>query len=265
MSPKTLDFKCAVITGGGGGIGKALAQWLTSQGKKVIIVGRTEKKLESTAQELGNNTIYYVLDTGNLEAIPKFIETVTKEHPEVDCLINNAGVQRPLDINNFDVSKADNEIAINVSGPMHLAVGFLPHFKSKPSATIINVTSVLGFNPFSIINPIYNGTKAFSHFWTMNLRTQLEASKDLHHIKVVEIAPPTVATDLHRERSDPDDNKKEKNPNAMSVEEFMEEVAKGWKADEDIIAPGAAGVAVGKWYDAFGKAYEEAAEGFKRG
>jgi len=146
---------------------------------------------------------------------------------------------------------------------MHLAIGFLPHFKTKPAATIMNIGSVLGYNPFSIINPIYNGTKAFTHFWTMNLRTQLEASDASKHIKVVEIAPPTVATDLHRERSDPDDNKKENNPNALSLEEFMEEVASGWKADLDVIAPGSAGSAVEKWYDAFGKGYADAAEGFK--
>lgn len=98
----------------------------------------------------------------------------------------------------------------------------------------------------------------------MNLRTQLEAADASKHIKVVEIAPPTVATDLHRERSDPDDNKKEKNPNALSLDEFMEEVAKGWKTDLDIIAPGVAGAAVEKWYNAFGKSYEDAAEGFKK-
>lgn len=63
--------------------------------------------------------------------------------------INNAGVQRPLDVNDFDLQKADQEIAINISGPMHLAIGFLDHFKSKPSSAIINVGSVLGYNPVS--------------------------------------------------------------------------------------------------------------------
>lgn len=86
-------------------------------------------------------------------------------------------MQLPLDINDFDLDKADQEVSINITGPMHLAMRFLPHFKvspsrqdndcrsyllrqSKPAATIINVGSVLGYVPFSIINPVYNGTKA---------------------------------------------------------------------------------------------------------
>jgi short-subunit dehydrogenase involved in D-alanine esterification of teichoic acids len=91
-------------------------------------------------------------------------------------LINNAGVQRPLDVNDFDLSKADQEIDINIRGLMHLAIGFLPHFKTKPSATIMNDSSVLGFIPFSIISPVYSAAKVWVHFWTMNLRTQLKGS-----------------------------------------------------------------------------------------
>ena len=97
-----------------------------------------------------------MLDTGDIPAIEPFVKKVISDHPEVDCLvrlsspndmwlscsslnrthfffrilkINNAGVQRPLDVNNFDLKKADQEIAINISGPMHLAMGFLDHFK----------------------------------------------------------------------------------------------------------------------------------------
>jgi len=75
---------------------------------------------------------------------------------------------------------------------MHLAIGLLDHFKSKPSgALIVKVSSFLGYIPTSVINPVYNGTKAWVHFWSMNMRTQLEDTK----VRVVEIAPPTVATD----------------------------------------------------------------------
>jgi len=259
MAPKTLDFKCALVTGGGGGLGYAMSEWLISQGKKIIIAGRTKSKLQDAAKKLEHNTAYYVLDTGDVKAIPAFIKKVTSEHPEVDCLINNAGVQRPLDVNDFDLVKADQEIAINITGPMHLAIGFLPHLKSKPFGVIMNVSSVLGYVPFSIINPVYNGTKAWMHFWTMNLRTQLKDSK----IKVVEIVPPTVATDLHRERSDPDDNKKDKNPNALSVEEFIEYVSKGWKEDKDTIGAGSGEKLVERWYNEFWPDYEKPAASFK--
>lgn len=158
MTFKTLDFKCALIAGGGGGIGLAIAQYFLTQGKKVIICGRTDTKLQEASQNALQNCPYYTLDTGNIEAIPAFIEKITTEHPELDCLVNNAGVQRPLDVNQMKpeefLDKADNEISINIRGPMHLAIGLLSHFKQKPGAVIMNVSSVLGFIPFSIINPV---------------------------------------------------------------------------------------------------------------
>jgi short-subunit dehydrogenase involved in D-alanine esterification of teichoic acids len=131
MAPKTLSFNCALITGGGGGIGYAMAQYLISIGKSVILVGRTERTLAESARTLGQGTSFYVLDTGDIKSIPPFIAKVLREHPEVDCLINNAGVQRPLDINSFDLEKADEEIDINIRGPIHLAIGFLDQLQKQ--------------------------------------------------------------------------------------------------------------------------------------
>ncbi|KAK5138171.1 hypothetical protein LTR08_004866 [Meristemomyces frigidus] len=264
MTFKTLDFKCALVTGGGGGIGRAISDYFLSQGKKVIIVGRTQSNLEAASNEM-KNCPYYVLDTSNISAIPDFIKKITTEHPELDCLVNNAGVQRPLDVNEMSseefLEKADQEVAINVSGPMHLAVGLLPHFREKKGAVIMNVSSVLGFIPTSIINPVYNGTKSFVHFWSMNLRTQLAQTNG--NIRVIEIAPPSVGTDLHRERKDPNDNKKDKNPAALSVQEFMDDVIEAWKADKDIIGAGPSQSVIDRWYGEFGADYEKAAGGGK--
>ncbi|OSS47496.1 hypothetical protein B5807_07373 [Epicoccum nigrum] len=256
MSSSNYSFKTALVTGGGGGIGKALSQHLIKDGKNVIIVGRTESKLKESASEIGAKA-YYVLDTGNVSSIPDFVKKITMEHPDLDCIINNAGVQRPLDVNKMDASeflqKADQELDINIRGPMHLALSLLPHLKSKDNALIVNVSSVLGFVPFSIINPVYNGTKAWVHFWSMALRVQLKDSS----VRVIEIAPPTVATDLHREREDPDDNKKEKNKAALSVEEFTEETIGKWKKGDEMIGAGMAADIVGSWEGSMGKVFEE--------
>lgn len=134
-----------------------MSEYFISQGKTVIICGRTESKLQAASKEM-KDCPYYVLDTGDIKAIPAFISKITKEHPELDCLVNNAGVQRPLDVNEMQpeefLQKADNELSININGPMHLAVGLLPHFKTKPGAVIMNVSSVLGYIPTSIINPV---------------------------------------------------------------------------------------------------------------
>ncbi|ETS85461.1 hypothetical protein PFICI_03486 [Pestalotiopsis fici W106-1] len=257
---QNMDFKCALVTGGGGGIGKAMSQYFISQGKQVIIAGRTESNLKATAKEIGV-TAYYVLDTGRVADIQSFVGKITKEHPEIDCLVNNAGVQRPLEVLKQDpdefLQKADQEIDINIRGPMHLALAFLKHFKAKEHSMIINVSSVLGFVPFSVINPVYNGTKAWLHFWSLAIsRTQLRGTS----VRIVEIAPPAVGTDLHRDRDDPDDNKKHKNPDALSIEEFIDEISKKLERGDEMITAGIGNAIVDKWDETMGAKYAEMTE-----
>jgi short-subunit dehydrogenase involved in D-alanine esterification of teichoic acids len=266
MSESTVSLvEAAVITGGNSGLGRAMAESFIRAGKKVLLIGRSESSLKSTVSEI-SAAGYYVLDTGDTEAIPSIVEQILKSHPDVNCLVNNAGVQRPFEFPNigekqeygFDLRQADQEIDINIRGPMHLSLAFLPHFTSLPQdkkGVIINVSSVLGFLPSSVINPVYNGTKAWVHMFSLNLRTQYEKSGK---IKVVEIAPPTVSTALHRDRTDPSDNSKEKNQAAMSVDEFIKEVEQGWEQGKDIIAPGPAGAVIDAWYGALGEKYANA-------
>ena len=271
---KVNDFKCALITGGAGGIGRALAEYLLSKGKKVIIAGRTESNLQKTSQELGSDdkpVPYYVLDTSDIYSLEEFSQKITREHPELDCLVNNAGVQRPLDVNKMNaedfLAKADVELNTNIMGPMHLTMHLLPHLKSHSAAggpaVIMNVSSVLGISPFSIINPVYNGSKAWLHCWTMNLRSQL--ARDRTDVRVVEIIPPSVGTDWHRERENPDDNKKHKGADALTVEEFIAEVAEGLEADKEVVTAGKMGhELVDKWYGAFGEGYRQAEQRMPR-
>lgn len=262
MPSESLNFNCALITGGGGGIGRAMAEHFISKGKKVIICGRTEANLITTHKEI-KCAGYYVLDTGSVDKMPDFVTKITKEHPDLDCLVNNAGVQRPLQVLKDDpaefLAKADNEIDINIRGPMHLALGLLSHFRTKPSAVVINVSSVLGFVPFSILNPVYNGTKAWLHFWTMALRVQLKDT----NIKVIEIAPPQVGTDLHRDREDPDDNKKHKSPTSMDVDEFMVEVTQRLEKGEETFSAGPGQALVDTWFEAYGERFDKAATAWK--
>jgi short-subunit dehydrogenase involved in D-alanine esterification of teichoic acids len=197
-----------------------------------------------------------------LRPFPNSSKKLLPSIPNWTARSTTSGVQRSFQILGpdyiFDLEKADQEIDTNIRGPMHLSVGIVPHFNGLPNGGVImNVSSVLGFNPFSIVNPVYNGSKAWVHFFTMNLRTQLMQAGS--KIKVVEIAPPTVETALHRERKDPDDNKKEHgNKGAISVEEFMEQTVEGWKEDKNICTAGMGKEVVGKWYEAFGEAYTQA-------
>ena len=237
-----------------------MAEELIRRGKKVIIAGRTESSLKQTASEI-NAAAYYVLDTGDTASIPSFVSRLTSDHPDLDCVINNAGVQRPLQVfgpdYTFDLSKADQEIDINIRGPMHLIVALLPHFEKQDHAVIMNVSSVLGFIPFSVINPVYNGTKSWLHSFTTNLRTQMETSDRGKHIRVVEIVPPQVESDLHRDRTDPDDNKKKSGASALSVEEFMADVTEGWEADLDTVSGGMGKQAIKQWDENQGARYKQ--------
>ncbi|KAF8607355.1 putative short-chain dehydrogenases/reductase [Ceratobasidium sp. AG-I] len=241
----TQPWKCALVTGGGGGLGKAFAQSLIKRGKKVYIAGRTESNLLATAKEIGAAG-YFVVDLGNLASLPAFVEKVTKEAPEVDCLLNNAGVQNPLNLlNGVDLKILDQEIDINVKGPVHLSVLFIPHLKQKEHASIMNVTSGLSQVPVAHI-PIYCASKAFVQSFTLSLREQLRPT----NITVIEISPPLVESDLHR------NHPKEQFEAALVVQlsqkEWMAAVEKGWDEGKEEIGLGLGQFVVDKWRESFG-------------
>ena len=138
-----------------------------------------------------------MLDVGKIDTLADFVKDVVGKHADLDCVINNAGVQRPFQIlgpdYDFDLAKADQEIDTNIRGPLHLSVLLVPHFNGLSNGGVImNVSSVLGYLPLSLVNPVYNGTKAWVRFFSMNLRSQLRQAGS--KIKVVEIVPPTIET-----------------------------------------------------------------------
>jgi short-subunit dehydrogenase involved in D-alanine esterification of teichoic acids len=149
----SLNFTCAVVTGSAGGLGKCFAQSLISKGKKVILAGRTESSLKQTASEIGA-AAYYVIDVSKTGSLTGAVETILKEHPDVDCLFNNAGVQKPLNFASENITDKlgdiDEEINTNITGLVHLCALFVPHFlKNDKPAAIFNVTSGLAYIPIS--------------------------------------------------------------------------------------------------------------------
>lgn len=129
-----------------------MAAWLLQHGKQVVLIGRTESTLSATAHELGG-VPYYAFDLAHVAGIRDLALKVLQDHPDLDGLINNAGVQRELYVEHLNLATLDQEIDINIRAPVHLIDALLPHFRSQPGATIVNVSSVLGIVPFSIINP----------------------------------------------------------------------------------------------------------------
>jgi uncharacterized oxidoreductase len=194
-----IEGNTILITGGGSGIGRGLAEALQQKGNTIIIAGRREAVLRDTA-EANPGMKYVVLDTSNAASIEAAAAKVTAEFPELNVVINNAGVQRVIDFAaGYDDALAQEEISTNISGVLRMTAAFLPHLKTKAAAAIVNVSSGLAFVPMARF-PVYSATKAFVHSFSMSLRLQLKGTS----VRVVELAPPWVATELdasHPERS----------------------------------------------------------------
>ncbi len=163
-----------LITGGGSGIGRGLAEALHKQGNQVIIAGRRQAVLdETTAANPGMKSL--TLDIESADAIEAFAAKVAAEFPALNVLINNAGIMRTEDwtadagsLANA-LSDAESIITTNLLGPLRLTAALLPTLKKQPHATIMTVSSGLAFLPLAI-TPTYCATKAAIHSFTQSLR-----------------------------------------------------------------------------------------------
>ena len=181
-----------LITGGASGIGFALAKRFIQAKNKVIICGRRMEQLEKAKKECPEIHIIQC-DVSKESERQSLFQTVSRDFPELNVLINNAGIQnRPPQLRETqDWEMHAKEIEINLKAPMHLAMLFIPFLMNQTSPAIMNVSSGLAFCPISFM-PTYCATKAALHSFTLSLRHQLSKTA----IKVVEIIPPAVNTDL---------------------------------------------------------------------
>lgn len=179
-----------LITGGGSGIGEALAHRLHDAGNRVIIAGRRLDALEKAAQ--GREGISVIqLDVENAEAIEDFVRRVVGEHPSLNVLVNNAGIMRTEKLaSRRDLTDAEETITTNLLGPIRLIDALLDHLSGQPDPVIVNVTSGLAFVPLTSA-PTYSATKAAMHSYTVALRQALKGK-----VEVIELAPPAVQTGL---------------------------------------------------------------------
>lgn len=189
-----LSGNTILITGGATGIGRAFAERFFKAGNTVIVCGRRETRLQELKEQYPE-IVTRTCDLSEESDRVALFEWVTRNYPETNVLVNNAGIQQRFNILQADAKNEwayfNKELVSNVEAPIHLAMLFAPHFAQKEYAAILNVTSGLAFTPMAIA-PIYSSTKAALHSFTMSLRLQLQSSS----VEVVEIAPPAVNTDL---------------------------------------------------------------------
>jgi len=209
---KTTD-NTILITGGGSGIGRALAAAFHALGNQVIISGRGQKALdETTAANPGMKSL--TVDMTDPASIRSFAARLAEAYPSLNVLINNAGIMRPENLlaQPEDLSDAEVTVMTNLLGPIRLTAALLPLLKKQPHATIMTVSSGLAFVPMTM-TPTYCATKAAIHSYTQSLRYQLKETT----VEVLELIPPYVATTLMGEHQAED-------PRAMPLGEFITEV-----------------------------------------
>lgn len=219
-----------LITGGGSGIGLAIAKKFLQNNNTVIITGRNISKLEKVKTENPNIHIFQsdVTDEADVRIL---VDDVDEKFEGLDILINNAGIMNLVDTGNEenDLQKQMQEIEINYNSPIRMLHYFLPLLKKSKNAVLVNVSSGLAYVPFAQA-PVYSGTKSALHFWTLGIRPQLRP----HNIKVVELLPPVVDTPLaHGANIAEDDNLKPMPPKKLA-DIFWKDYIKG----KEEITPG---------------------------
>jgi uncharacterized oxidoreductase len=204
-----------LMTGGGSGIGEALAHRLHDAGNTVIVAGRRLDALEAACK--GRDDMHAIaFDVDDAASLSVFAERLLTAHPNLNVLVNNAGIMRFEDIAaQRDLADAEATIATNLLGPIRLIDALIDHLVATPDATIVNLTSGLAFIPLTAA-PTYSATKAAIHSYTVSLREVLA-----DRVEVIEIAPPGVQTALTPGQED--------RPAYMPLAEFADEVMALWR------------------------------------
>jgi uncharacterized oxidoreductase len=205
------------ITGGGSGIGRALGEELHKLGNQVIISGRRKAKLSEVIKaNPGMQSIE--LNIEDPASISKVANELIAKYPQLNVLINNAGVMQVDDVSTtVDDTLAVSTVTTNLLGPIRMTSALVDHLKTKDPATIINISSVLGFVPLAMA-AVYSSTKAAIHSYSQSLRYRLGNTP----VSVQEIAPPWVQTDLLNSNNE---------PRAMPLKDFIAETMKALGTD----------------------------------
>jgi len=227
-----LSNRTVLITGGSSGIGLGMAEAFHNRGSTVVLCGRDKQRLAATAERLPG-VIALTCDLADKQQRSEFAAEVLGRFPALDILVNNAGIQRYVDLRKGypELTCGEDEITVNFVAVVELTALFIEHLLTRPSAAVVNISSGLGFRPM-LSTPIYSATKAALHTYSLVLREQLKATS----VRVVEIVPPMVDTNLNKEGRDATGGRYR----GISLAEYMPTVVQGLEDDVDTIFHGEA-------------------------
>ncbi len=187
-----LSSNTILITGGGSGIGLALAEELLKHNNKLIICGRNFEKLLQAKNRFPKLAIFQC-DISKEDSVKELVQEIQQKYPALNILINNAGLMKFWNIQKptADFSQQKEEILTNIFGTFQLTQSFIPLLSKKENSAILNVSSALAFVPMGAA-PIYNATKAAIHSYSISIRQQLQNTS----IKVFEVLPAAIQTQM---------------------------------------------------------------------
>ena len=186
-----MNANTILITGGGSGIGRGLAEAFHQRGNQVIITGRRMPRLKALC-EAHPGMIAVELDVRDPATVKRVTAQIVADHPALNVLVNNAGVMELDDVGGpVDEEMLVATVTTNLGGPIRMSGALVEHLMTQPSPVIINVSSILAFVPLAP-TAAYSATKAALHSYTLSQRYKLRGAG----IKIIEIAPPWVRTEL---------------------------------------------------------------------
>ncbi len=225
-----LSGNTILITGGSSGIGFEMAKEFRKKNNKVIITGRNEKRLQK-AQDTLKGVFTIKSDISKPDDIKRLYQQAKKEFPDLNILINNAGIMSTINLQDHKLSASEltKEIDINVKGTILMNDAFLPMLKGNKNSATVTVSSGLAYVPLPI-SPVYCASKAALHSYTLSLREQLRNTS----VKVFELAPPATETELLADANEED----MKGISTMKVQAMVADFLKGFSKDKYEICPG---------------------------
>ena len=223
-----------LITGGATGIGFALADKFVNAGSVAIVCGRRKNRLQAAKNKLPALQIRQC-DVSIESERRSLLRWTTTRFPNLNMLVNNAGIQRQMDFTSPTVTKLasskDDEVTINLAASIRLCALFTPILLKRKKAAIVNISSGLAFVPIAMM-PVYCATKAAIHSFTISLRHQLRGTT----VRVFEAAPPATDTELDQSFA----GDQEEAYRGISPQEVAAGIIEGMKADKEQILVGEA-------------------------